>query len=147
MGSSTTACLTTVPSMQLVIRPSWQSLLQIFFLREMVRGRRSKSTTSLVVGLVMMARIETFLQLFAMGMVMMTLGEKANESSLLEGMVMHGVNVTLVVKVKLVALGMVTLCKLIGLAVTVTLAEKANESSVVEEMVIQGMNVTLVMMV
>ena len=60
---------------------------------------------------------------------------------------MHGVNVTLVVKVKLVALGMVMLCKLIGLAVTVTLVEKANESSVVEEMVIQGMNVTLVMMV
>ena len=56
---------------------------------------------------------------------------------------MHGVNVTLVVMDKLVALGMVMLCKLRGLAVTVTLGEKANQSSVVEGMAIQGVNVTL----
>ena len=57
--------------------------------------------------------------------VVMTLGVKANEYSVLEGMIMQGVKVTLVVMVKLFAMGMVMMI----------LGEKANESSVLEGMV------------
>ena len=79
-----------------------------------------------------------------MSQVTMTLGEeanktplkKANKSAVVEEMLMQGVNETLLVMVKLLALGRVMM----------TLGEKTKKSSVVKEMVMQWVNMTLVMM-
>ena len=55
-------------------------------------------------------------KLLALGRVMMTLGEKTNESSVVKGMVMHWVNMTLVMMAKQSDMAIVMM----------TLGEKAN---------------------
>ena len=86
-----------------------------------MEGKRIKLTTILVVVPVRMPRMES----------------QANKSSVLEGMIMQGVKVTLVIMVKESVMGVVMM----------TLGEKANKSSVLEGMFMQAVKVTLVVIV
>jgi len=89
--------LNTSQAVGLVMWTRMKSFLKLCFLRKAVEGKRIKSTTILVVVPVRMPMMESqankysmLVKLFAMGMVT-TLGENANESSVLEGMVMQEV--------------------------------------------------------